>query len=1027
MTGVVRGWLGGLKQALRVRYAGSDVTARSIINFTGPGVSVSDDPGALATTVSIAAGAPNAQVSVKAAATTVLAKNGTGTFGGVVCGVGDAVLQATPGGDVSDGLWKVAAGAWTRTTDILIPGVTVFVQLGTFKGQMFALSTAAPFVVDADPLRFVLVSQTMNVRLFGAKGDGATNDQAAFAAALAALAAIGGGTLYCPRGTYLLGSKITIPSGVVVKGDGKLVTILKATAGPSAPWINVSGEGMIEFRGVTNAAIEDLTVHGNGSLRTPGTGGDPSTDTIDMLVVLAGTIDCRIDRCRITEGGYATSTGGTPSGPNVLLVAKDSANDLGGQFGTVAAQDCRGNKIRGCTFDDNGGATRVAKGVGIITDFGQIAPLAHDYSFNLSRRQTTINGAVSVSDTNLTVADSHGFAIGDSIRVERAADSSLFDHGNVTAIPDATHVTIDTPVTRTYAAADKFGTSRDAVSAYGPGGTQAASFRGRAVDQAGDGRGRLGVSTTVRSAMSNPTSVVKATTATNVALGDTVRVTRAADHTLYDEGVVTAIAATGDITIGTPTTRTYAASDLVQVTAFSASSGFNGGDYFAHHAEGNLIEDNEFSGVFNLYAVGLQGGGTCRNMVQRNRFKSVRALNCVLRDKGAYGNTIEKNVATDHQRDSVFLATSPISSFSSRDGAGYYGHENHFERNRVVAFVGTLQYDAPFAVGENVVGDVFHKNTVDGATVPGSLGMGFMIGQGNIDVVVTENTVRGTNYGIFSNLGGAPLVPSSGGEFSRNELNISHQAILLSAATGALAAGGSWVGSLKVHGNKITGTTDVGGQVAIDDTVSVLLSRDNHVERLGAPGGGHIGMSVAALNGVVTGNVGKNQPTAFSFSGFSGIKGGNRDAATTAQDLDAAYAAITAATANNFALAIVQRDATGSFSAQNVAAAGQVYGAWHVAADGATVTFDFDLGNSQSVILGGNRAIAVSHLQNGGVYVVLLIQDGTGGRSVTWPAGTKWVGGAAPTLSAGASKVDILHFWSDGASLYELSRALDVR
>jgi hypothetical protein len=51
----------------------------------------------------------------------------------------------------------------------------------------------------ADPL--------LNVRDFGARGDGRTNDTAAFQRAAAALKAAGGGTLLIPQGTYVVGAQ----------------------------------------------------------------------------------------------------------------------------------------------------------------------------------------------------------------------------------------------------------------------------------------------------------------------------------------------------------------------------------------------------------------------------------------------------------------------------------------------------------------------------------------------------------------------------------------------------------------------------------------------------------------------------------------------------------------------------------------------------------------------------------------------------------------------------------------------------
>ncbi|HEY5201654.1 MAG TPA: hypothetical protein VIJ31_12190 [Acidothermaceae bacterium] len=47
-----------------------------------------------------------------------------------------------------------------------------------------------------------------------------------------------------------------------------------------------------------------------------------------------------------------------------------------------------------------------------------------------------------------------------------------------------------------------------------------------------------------------------------------------------------------------------------------------------------------------------------------------------------------------------------------------------------------------------------------------------------------------------------------------------------------------------------------------------------------------------------------------------------------------------------------------------------------------------------------------------GGFVLQLIQDGTGGRTVTWPASSilQWAGGTKPTLSAAAGAVDIFSF-----------------
>lgn len=61
----------------------------------------------------------------------------------------------------------------------------------------------------------------VNVRNYGAVGDGATNDTAAFTAAIAVLnAATDGGTLYTPPGDYVTSGGFTLSKNITVRGDG---------------------------------------------------------------------------------------------------------------------------------------------------------------------------------------------------------------------------------------------------------------------------------------------------------------------------------------------------------------------------------------------------------------------------------------------------------------------------------------------------------------------------------------------------------------------------------------------------------------------------------------------------------------------------------------------------------------------------------------------------------------------------------------------------------------------------------------
>ena len=56
---------------------------------------------------------------------------------------------------------------------------------------------------------YSMTDAPVNVKAYGAKGDGVTNDRAAIQAAIDA----GAGTIYFPKGSYLVNTGLTIPSG----------------------------------------------------------------------------------------------------------------------------------------------------------------------------------------------------------------------------------------------------------------------------------------------------------------------------------------------------------------------------------------------------------------------------------------------------------------------------------------------------------------------------------------------------------------------------------------------------------------------------------------------------------------------------------------------------------------------------------------------------------------------------------------------------------------------------------------------
>src|SRR5271157_364602 len=74
---------------------------------------------------------------------------------------------------------------------------------------LFLLGTAAPGQG---------IPGVLNVRDFGAKGDGQSDDTAAFQKAMAASAEAGGGKVVAPRGAYYFAGHLNVPAAVTLAG-----------------------------------------------------------------------------------------------------------------------------------------------------------------------------------------------------------------------------------------------------------------------------------------------------------------------------------------------------------------------------------------------------------------------------------------------------------------------------------------------------------------------------------------------------------------------------------------------------------------------------------------------------------------------------------------------------------------------------------------------------------------------------------------------------------------------------------------
>lgn len=89
-------------------------------------------------------------------------------------------------------------------------------------------------------------------------------------------------------------------------------------------------------------------------------------------------------------------------------------------------------------------------------------------------------------------------------------------------------------------------------------------------------------------------------------------------------------------------------------------------------------------------------------------------------------------------------------------------------------------------------------------------------------------------------------------------------------------------------------------------------------------------------------------------------------------------------------------------------------------AGAATATLDLSTGNEHRITMpAGNITIAISNETNGQKFLVSILQDSGGSRTVTWFSTIKWAGGSAPTLTTTGNKRDVFGFIVTGTDTYD--------
>lgn len=279
---------------------------------------------------------------------------------------------------------------------------------GVFIGNTYGSGNAAKLsnLPVGGNYRFIeSADNTYNVKDFGAKGDGATDDSAALTAAATAANASSGGTVYFPKGTYIVASAWTYLDNkknikFVGAGSGRVTTpavVIRSTyaAGAATNIFSAQNTSGLEFVGIqfettgatSNTAqlwnllnATDLTFSGCYFRNATGTA------RLGQGLYLLGAKRVTVERCTFETFRSAMIGNNTAANVNVrdcyfnlYNVAIDSAglhwtiqNTQFNDDGTATGITCIANTtsaltVQGCRFDNPGAVAGqiLAMGYGI--------------------------------------------------------------------------------------------------------------------------------------------------------------------------------------------------------------------------------------------------------------------------------------------------------------------------------------------------------------------------------------------------------------------------------------------------------------------------------------------------------------------------------------------------------------------------------------------------------------------------------------------------------------------------------------
>ena len=234
-------------------------------------------------------------VAVAIANTTL---SGEQTVNGVAVTTGDRVLVTAQTNSIENGIYDVSTSAWTRAADFdgnrdVVKGTLVSVNRTSGADVFYQVTTANPITIGTSTITFFKIDdpnitypqtsaentagitptntaiEPLNVKRYGAIGDGVNDDTTAIVNAIAVAVAASPdannawGTVFFPSGTYMV-TKFTVPPRVSLLGDAKDTVAIKQISGTSGTMVRHDAYS-ITVGNVGKTRIEELSFLGNNN------------------------------------------------------------------------------------------------------------------------------------------------------------------------------------------------------------------------------------------------------------------------------------------------------------------------------------------------------------------------------------------------------------------------------------------------------------------------------------------------------------------------------------------------------------------------------------------------------------------------------------------------------------------------------------------------------------------------------------------------------------------------------------------